>query len=244
MRDSDEKKRKVALVCLKTILESESFNDSVESEYEASELPKIKVVSLSVDWKLRVLVYGQCPCCKAKHMRNICNVRFVKHCVLPKLMNKVKLLNEVTCVLTHDSDFEEVVRSLGGKVETMVEEDEVKTFFEHECFLLRQHPDIDGYSKFMTLRSENIPNVDSKLDLIRFGDVVGNYYCSWSISDGNGVLLTDDGDVLVENEIMKEHNRWMSKFKLGKILKWNDIALSLLDKNSIRNTDYKQVVFE
>ena len=244
MNDLAKRVHEITLSCLKKLLEDEYFNNTIKCEYEAKELPKLKVVSLSEDLTLRVLVYGQCPCCRALHMRNICNVRFINHCIVPLLKEKVSTLRDVKCVLTHDDDLDGIVQSLGGRVKIIKSKDEVMTFYEHECFLLRQHPDIDGYSKFMTLRDESIPDVKTKNELIRFGDVIERYYCSWSISDGHGVLLTKDGKVIAGKDIMRQSDDWMSRFSLGKMKTWNDLVLSLMDADAIKHTDYKQVEFE
>ena len=240
--EAETLKRQVTLKCVTELIEAENFDDDVVSDYEKGTLPKIKVISLSNDWKLRLLVYGPCPCCKSTHIRNICNVSYVKHCVAGIVLRKFPLIKEVNCALTHDDDFDDVVNRLGGNIEITVEKDDVSTFYEFKCFFLDKHPDVDAYGKFMHQRIYKKKDDMQNSTLVSWEMVNRKYICSWLV-DEHTVMLSADGDLLNGGQILREKNRWLKKFEAGTMQDGTSIVVMLESTNSIRTLDYKQVTF-
>ena len=124
------------VVCgaVKAFLEDGNLEINILNQLGFEGVPKVKMVSLTQDGNLKILVHGKCPCCEVKHVRNICNVRFTNNCVKPVVLGKFKQVKNVSCLLTYDGDFEEQVRKLGGNVKLAPETEKRMKFFEFECF--------------------------------------------------------------------------------------------------------------
>ena len=240
--ETETLKRQVTLKCVTKVIEAEDFDNYVVSDYEEGTLPKIKVISLSEDWKLRLLVYGQCPCCKSNHIRNICNISYVKHCVAGIVLSKFPLIKEVKCALTHDDDFDEVVSRLGGNVEVTVQEDDISTFYEYKCFFLDKHPDVDSYGKFMHQRIKKKEDDMQNSTLVSWETVSKRYICSWLV-DEETIMLSADGNLQKGGEILRQKHRWLKKFEAGTMHHGMSIVVMLQSSDAIRTLDYKKVMF-
>ncbi len=224
---------------VKCYLEEGLLERDVLNECGISETPKIKMVWMTRNGDVRLLVYGECPCCKVRHVRNICNVRYINNAVKRILKSKFDKVNKVYTVLTHDVDFDRCVINVGGTVELASETEDRMRFFDMKTFFLTKHPDIDAYVKYMTLRDKVNDGVDFSSDeLVSFDEVHRKYFCSWAMLD-TSVVMTDDGTTLEGTEIQR--GIAMSKFENLPFGLFNTTVLGLRQTGAIRKTDYKVI---
>ena len=101
----------------------------------------------SLNGILRVLLAGPCPLCAARHMRNICNQKYVDECIGPIMRLVFPVIQTVLAVLSDDSDLEALVRQKNGRVTTPFGIHDKMTFHQLNKFCLDLHPEIDGYVK-------------------------------------------------------------------------------------------------
>ena len=119
-------------------------------------MPIIKYVSFDKTGHLIVLISGQCPNCCAKHIRNVCNLRYCNEVINPILSSNFNNFSHSSPLLTHDPNIVSIVTKLGYQVKYPVEVNKKIYFNKQERLMLDLHPDIDTYCKMLSFKKKTI----------------------------------------------------------------------------------------
>ena len=155
--------------------------------------PYVKFVAYR-NGKMRILLGGRCPSCHSTHLQNTCNIRYVNECIAPIVKQKFKNVKVITPVLTHDTDFESIVKTHGGRVTLPHDIDVKKSFQDQRDLILDQHPDVDSHFKMFQLKEGyHVPPDTSRQHSRRF--LCDIYDVMWLI-DENTTVVTKYGHLL------------------------------------------------
>ena len=155
---------------------------------------------------LRLLIGGECPNCKANHVRNCCNIRYCEEVILPVLKRQYSEIIDVVPVFTTERDFESLIHSNGGiyYCSYIIEPPMKANFYESYSFILDKHPNIGSVGKTLILKDPN----DTPFALERkvtLQQIYEKYKICWYVMDSTHVVNPLTGKLITGIEpILKE----------------------------------------
>ena len=162
-------------------------------------MPIIKFVSFSTFGQLKLVLAGNCPNCHDGHIRNTCNIRYCNEVIDPILKEKFNKFKHSSPILTHDTNLESIVNSVGGNIKYPISVKKKQNFREQENFMFHVHPDIYMHVSMLSLRKK-LDKAYSPNENVSMQEIVKKYKFMYIMNESSK-LVCADGELINGLEI-------------------------------------------